>query len=66
MFITKSIFVVMRFLQEVRIEMKKVNWLSRKEALRLTAIVIIISVVTAIYLGAVDYLLNFLVGTFVF
>jgi len=56
----------MRFLQEVRIEMKKVNWLSRKEALRLTAIVIIISVVTAIYLGAVDYLLNFLVGTFVF
>ena len=43
------------FLKEVRLETKKVNWLTRREVLRHTIIVIIFSLSVAIYLGALDF-----------
>lgn len=43
------------FLKEVRLEMKKVNWLTRQEVLRHTIIVVIFSLSVAIYLGALDF-----------
>jgi len=50
------------FLKEVRLEMKKVNWPSRKETIQYTLIVIGVSVVVAIYLGGLDFLFSFLLN----
>ena len=42
------------FLKEVRLEAKKINWLTRQEVLRHTIIVIIFALAVAIYLGTLD------------
>lgn len=39
-------------------EMKKVSWPTRKETIRLTAIVIIISLIIGLYIGIIDVLLT--------
>lgn len=44
------------FLKEVRTEMEKVSWPNRQQALRLTLIVIAVSVVVAFFIGALDYI----------
>jgi len=44
------------FLREVRTELSKVSWLSKQETIRLTLIVIGVTVVVAIFLGAFDLL----------
>jgi len=55
-----------RFLVEVKNELYKVTWPSRSDTIRLTSIVIGISVGIGIYLGALDLLftemLKLLVG----
>ena len=48
------IFAV-RFLKEVNVEMKKVKWLSRNEVIEYTILVLVISAVVGIYLGALDF-----------
>lgn len=47
-----------RWLRETRAEMRKVTWPTREEAIRLTYIVIILSVTMGALLGAVDLLLS--------
>ncbi len=42
------------FIGEVREELKKVTWPSRKEVIRLTLVVIIISLIIGMYVGALD------------
>lgn len=44
------------FLKEVRSELGKVSWPSRKEAIRLTAVVIFVSLAVGIFIGAMDYI----------
>lgn len=44
------------FLREVRVELKKVNWPSRKEAVQYTAFVIGFSALTAALLGFLDFI----------
>ncbi|MBW2174800.1 MAG: preprotein translocase subunit SecE [Deltaproteobacteria bacterium] len=44
----------MQFLREVKIELKKVTWPSRKETLASTAVVIIIVIIISAFLGLVD------------
>lgn len=51
----KFLFGVVTFLREVRVELKKVNWPSRKEAVRYTAFVIGFSAVVAALLGFLDF-----------
>ena len=58
----KSIVI---FLREVRGEMKKVNWLGRKEVIRYTLIVFGVSFALALYLGVVDYVLTKILGIFI-
>jgi preprotein translocase subunit SecE len=43
------------FLKEVLVEVKKVNWPTKKQTLQSTLIVLGISVAVAAYLGAFDY-----------
>jgi preprotein translocase subunit SecE len=56
---------LIEFLKEVRLELKKVNWLSREETFRYTLIVIGVSFAVAIFLGLIDFLLNRLINEFI-
>lgn len=51
-----------RFLKEVRVEMKKVTWPQRKEIIGSTAVVIVASFVVSFFLGFVDLILQKLLG----
>jgi len=42
------------FLREVRSEMEKVSWPSKNEAIRLTAIVILASLIMGAFIGSLD------------
>jgi preprotein translocase subunit SecE len=44
-----------RFLGEIISELKKVVWLSRREVVYLTILVVIVSVAAGLLLGALDY-----------
>jgi len=48
--------LMLRFLVEVKNELYKVTWPSRSDTIRLTSIVIGISIGVGIYLGALDLL----------
>ena len=50
------------FLKEVRVEAKKINWLTRQEVLRHTIIVIIFSLSVAVYLGTLDIAFQWFLG----
>lgn len=56
---------VITFLREVRLEMKKVNWPSRRETFKYTLIVLGISFFVALFLGALDFILITLLDRFV-
>lgn len=56
---------IFTFFKEVRLEIKKVNWPTRKETARYTLIVIAATVTIAIFLGAVDFVVNVLLNKFV-
>jgi preprotein translocase subunit SecE len=53
------------FLKEVRLEIKKVNWPTRKETLRYTLIVIGVCVAVAAFLGGFDYLFGVFLKRFI-
>jgi preprotein translocase subunit SecE len=61
--ITKKI---KNFFQEVKVEMKKVNWPTKKEAMKYTFIVLGTTLAVATYLGALDFLFtNFFLEEFI-
>ena len=47
-----------QFLLEVRGEVKKVTWPSKKEAMGGTAVVLMVVLIMAVFLGLVDVLLS--------
>ncbi|MBI2033872.1 MAG: preprotein translocase subunit SecE [Candidatus Liptonbacteria bacterium] len=49
-----------KFFEEARQEFRHVNWPTRNEAVKLTALVIGISLGIAAFLGSFDYLFSFL------
>jgi len=42
------------FLREVKDELKKVVWPSRQEVIRLTLVVIVVSLIVGLFLGGLD------------
>ncbi len=48
---------VREFAQEVLVEFRKVTWPSRQELVNSTIVVIVVTVVLALFLGAVDIVL---------
>jgi preprotein translocase subunit SecE len=56
---------LIRFLREVRNELKKVSWPSRNEIRESTTVVIVIVLILAVFIGLVDRALSLLV-TFIF
>lgn len=53
------------FLKEVRLEMKKINWPTRKETIKYTLIVIGVSLAIAIFLGGIDFVFSILRNKFI-
>lgn len=45
------------FIGDVRDELKKVTWPKRNDVIRLTVVVILISLVVAAYVGGIDFVL---------
>lgn len=46
---------IVKFLKEVREELKKVRWPTKSEMIKLTTVVIFITLVIALYIGALDF-----------
>jgi len=56
---------IVAFLKEVRLEIKKVNWPTRRETLNYTLIIIGVSLAVAIFLGGLDAIFQFLRDKFI-
>lgn len=48
------LYKAIQFLREVKVELKKVTWPSRKQIMGSTAVVIILVIIISFYLGVVD------------
>jgi preprotein translocase subunit SecE len=46
---------VVRYLREMRLELGKVSWPTRQEAINMTIIVVAVTVGMAIFLGSLDF-----------
>ncbi len=53
------------FFKEVYVELRKVNWLSRREVVRYTLIVLGVTLVVAAVLGSLDYLFSSVLQRFI-
>ena len=53
------------FLAEVRAEVKKVTWPTRAEALGGTAVVVVVVLILALFLGVVDAILSKIVQSLI-
>jgi preprotein translocase subunit SecE len=53
---------IIEFIAGAKAELKKVAWPSRKELYDSTRVVIIASLILAVFIGAIDYLFSFLVN----
>ena len=53
------------YVRDTRGELSHVSWPTRKQALVFTAIVVVVSVVTAVYLGLFDYILSLILQKFI-
>ena len=51
----------LQFLREVKVELKKVTWPSRKQAMGSTLVVIILVIIISLFLGVVDISLSSLI-----
>lgn len=56
---------IITFLKEVKLEIKKVSWPSKKELFKNTLIVIGVSLAVAIFLGGLDFLFTTLLNRLV-
>jgi preprotein translocase subunit SecE len=51
-----------QFLKEVKVELMKVTWPSRGELIGSTIIVVVLSLIVAVYVGFLDFILSSLFG----
>ena len=56
---------ITKFLKEVKLEIRKVNWPSKKEIFKNTLIVIGVSLALAIFLGGIDFIFTTLLNKFI-
>lgn len=53
------------YLKDVRLELKKVNWPTRSQTTKYTLAVIAISLVFAIFFGALDFVFSWVLNNFI-
>lgn len=52
------------FLKDVKLELGRVNWPSRQDTVKYTMVVIIFSLVMALFLGGLDAVFTFILNKF--
>jgi len=52
------------FLQESKQELGRVNWPTKQETVKLTLVVIVMSLLVAFFLGAMDFIFTYLLEKF--
>jgi preprotein translocase subunit SecE len=57
-----SVDRVFKFFKEVKVELGKVTWPNRQELIGSTIIVVVLSLVMAVYIGILDFILSSLFG----
>jgi preprotein translocase subunit SecE len=60
------IFRALDFLKEAKVELKKVTWPTKKETFQYTVLVILVTVIIALFLWSCDLLFSFLIRKFFF
>ena len=55
---------IVRYVKDTRAELSKVTWPSREEGIRLTIVVLIVTMISAVVLFGVDYLFGSLIALF--
>jgi len=56
---------VINFLKDVRIELSKVSWPTREQLIQYTLIVLGLSLAIALFLGGIDFILQWGLNTFI-
>lgn len=57
---------IVEYIKETRAELKHVSWLSRRQAMAYTILVIAVSLAVALFLGVFDYLFTAGLDRFIF
>ena len=63
--INKLIAKIVTFLKEVKVEMRKVTWPTKKETIKYTLIVIGTSLTVAAFLGGLDFIFSWILNRFI-
>lgn len=53
------------FLRQTLDELKKVTWPKRNEVMRLTVVVIVVSIIVGLFIGGLDFVFTFLLQTLI-
>jgi len=53
------------YLRDTKGELKYVKWPSRKDTIRFTIIVIVVSILVALYLGFFDFIFGYVIDKFI-
>ena len=53
---------IKRFFKEVKIELTKVSWISKQELAGSTLVVIVVSLILAIFIGIIDKILGMIMS----
>ncbi|MEK7151412.1 MAG: preprotein translocase subunit SecE [Patescibacteria group bacterium] len=56
---------VIDFFHDIKIELARVSWPSRKQTTQYTIVVVVVSLLVAIFLGALDALFSFILNKFI-
>lgn len=55
---------ILIYLKEVKQELSKVTWPNRQSVIRLTGVILVVSLITGLYVGGLDLLFTNILGIF--
>ena len=56
---------MIQFIKESRVELKKVSWPTRQDTIRHTLTVMVMSGTVALFLGGIDFVMQFILTRFI-
>ena len=57
---------LIQYFKDTRGELKHVNWPTRKQTIRFTILIVIVSILTSLFLGFFDFVFTKLLDIFIF
>ena len=56
---------ITNFLKDVKLELSRVNWPTKEQTIKYTAAVVVLSLVIASFLGALDFVFTYILNRFI-